>query len=45
MCLFFHVDITFSKNWSVKRDMLQLHVPDNLCALAGTDVFVSRVCG
>lgn len=30
--LVFSFDITFSKNWSVKQDMLQLHVPDNLCA-------------
>lgn len=37
--------LVFSYYWSVKQDILQLHVPDNLCALAGTDVFVSRVCG
>lgn len=29
----------------MKQDMLQLHVPGNLCALAGTEEFVSRVHG
>lgn len=42
--MFFRI-VTFSKNWSVKQDMLPLHVPDILCALAGTDVFVSRARG